>query len=378
MRNLLVFAAPAILLSSCAPSAPAYSGTLQAPSAAVGSTIGGRITRVYTTEGAFVAKGAPLVSFDDAQQVAAVVTAAGQLNQARAALADLRAGTRPQDLARAAALAEQDYAQLQLAQSATPYQATVARTQLREALAQERDAQAAADRARADADRARSLFSTGDISAQQRDAAVEAQQRADAQLASSQAAVRGSHAQTANTTTVTLPQTVAAARAAYQAAREQYLSLAAGARPDQIRQAEAAVRAAQGQLANAHAKLDEMIVRAPADGTVTDMDLHPGDLLAPGAAVATIEERGNPYVRVYVSQRDLGRIKLGDRLTVNADSTPRSFVGVVEQIDARAQFTPESVQTKSDRAVLSFGVKVRVHDPQALLHPGTTVEVPLP
>ena len=371
-------AACAIVVCSCAPSTPAYSGTLQAPSAAVGSTIGGRITRVHTTEGAFVAKGAPLVSFDDAQQTAAVATAAGQLNEARAALADLRAGTRPQDLARAKALAQQDYAQFQLARSATPYQVTVARNQLREALAQERDADAAAVRARADANRARSLSATGDISTQERDAAVEAQARADAQLASSKAAVRAAHAQTTNTTSVTLPQTVASAQAAYQAAREQYLSLAAGARPDQIRQAAAAVRAAHGELANARAKLAEMIVRAPADGVATDMDLHPGDILAPGASVATIEERGNPYVRIYVSQRDLGRVKLGDRVPVHADSTPGTFVGVVEQIDARAQFTPESVQTKSDRAVLSFGVKVRVHDPNGLLHAGTTVDVPLP
>lgn len=365
-------------MCSCAPSTPAYSGTLQAPSAAVGSTIGGRITRVYTTEGAFVAKGAPLASFDDAQQTGAVDAAAGQLSEARAALADLRAGTRPQDLARAKALAQQDYAQLQLARYATPYQAIVARNQLREAFAHERDADAASVRARADANRARSLFSTGDISAQDRDAAVEAQIRADAQLASSRAAVRAAHAQTTNTTVVTLPQTVASAEAAYRAAREQYLSLAAGARPDQIRQAEAGVRTAQGQLANARAKLAEMIVRAPADGVVTGMDLHRGDLLAPGASVATIEERGNPYVRIYVSQGDLGRVQLGDRVTVYADSTPGTFAGVVEQIDARAQFTPQSVQTKSDRAVLSFGVKVRIHDPKELLHPGTTVEVPLP
>ncbi len=378
MRSGLMMAACAVAVCSCAPNAPAYSGTLQAPSAAVGSTIGGRITRVFTSEGEFVAKGSPLVSFDDAQQTATVVAGTGQVNEARAALADLRAGTRPQDLARAKALARHDFAQFLLARSATPYQSTVAQNQLREALAQERDADAAAERARADAVRARSLFATGDVSAQERDRAMEAQKRAGAQLTSSEAAVRAAHAQATNTTTVTLPQTVASAQAAYQAAREQYLSLAAGARPDQIRQAVAAVRAAQGQLANSRAKLAEMIVRAPADGVVTDMDLHPGDLLAPGASVATIEERGNPYVRIYVSQRDLGRIKLGDRVAVHADSMPQTFDGIVEQVDARAQFTPESVQTKSDRAVLSFGVKVRVHDPNGLLHPGTTVEVPLP
>lgn len=320
----------------------------------------------------------PLVQFDDAQQRAAVTAAVGQMNEAQAVLADLEAGTRPQDLARAKALAAQGYAQLQLAQSATPYQVLVARSQLRQALAQERDARAAAQKANADADRARSLFSTGDISAQDRDAAFTAQAHAKAVLASSRAGARAARAQTANTTVVTLPQTVASAHAAYDAAREAYLSLAAGARPDQIRQAEATVHAARGQLDDARAKLAEMVVRAPADGVVTAMDLHAGDLLAPGASVATIEESGNPYTRIYVSQHDLGRIKLGGHVTVRADSTPSTFVGIVEQIDARAQFTPESVQTASDRAVLSFGVKVRVHDPKGMLHPGTTVEVAFP
>ncbi len=374
----MTLAAWAVALSSCAPSTPAYSGTLQAPSAAVGSTIGGRITHVYTVEGAFVRRGAPLVQFDDAQQRAAVMAAAGRLNEARAALADLLAGTRPQDLARAKALARQGYAQLQLAQSAMPYQVTVARSLLRESLAQERDARAAAQRADADGSRARNLFSTGDISARDRDAAVAAQAHADALLASSRAVVRAARAQTINTTAVTLPQTVASAQAAYQAAQQQYLSLAAGARPDQIRRAQAAVRAARGELAVAHAKLAEMRVSAPADGVVTAMDLHAGDLLAPGSSVATIEESGNPYVRLFVSQQDLGRIKLGERVTARADSTPGTFMGVVEQIDSRAQFTPESVQTKSDRAVLSFGVKVRVQDPKEELHPGTTIEVSLP
>ncbi len=77
---------------------------------------------MYTTEWAFITKGSRLVAFDDARQRAAVAAATGQVNGARAALVDLRAGTRPQDLARAKALAQHDYAQLELARSATPYQ----------------------------------------------------------------------------------------------------------------------------------------------------------------------------------------------------------------------------------------------------------------
>ncbi len=382
MRKLFIVCAvflATIVLSACAQrSNDVYSGTLQAPSAAVGSTVGGRVARVLVTEGSSVRKGAALVRFDEAQPHAALVSAVARLAQAEATRADLLAGSRPQDLARAQALAAQHAAQLRLAQATSPYTSRVARSQLRQALAQEYDARAAAKAARIDAARKRSLFSTGDVSAQQRDAAVAAEAHAIAQLAAAIAAVRSARAQAANTTAVTLPENVAAAASGYRAAQEQYLSLAAGPRPEQVRAAQAAVRSARGDVAAAHAHLADTTVRAPADGLVTAMDLHAGDLVAPGASVATIDENGNPYVRIYVPQSELGRIALGAKLSVRSDATPASFVGVVEQIDARAQFTPQSVQTADDRAVLSFGIKVRVHDPQQKLHPGTTVEVALP
>lgn len=355
-----------------------YSGTLQAPSAAVGSTVGGRVIHVFVSEGGSVRKGSPLVQFDDAQERATLNSSTAKLGQARAALAELLAGARPQDLERARQLAEQQRAQAVLAQNTTPYQSSVAVNQLRQALAQQHDAREAARVADINADRMRSLYSTGDISAQDRDAAVANEAHANAQLANATDAVRSAQAQAANTTAVTLPQNAAAAEAGYRAAEAQYQSLAAGARPDEVRQAQATVRAAQSDVAASHSRLNEMIVRAPAEGVVTAMDLHPGDLVAPGASVATIDETGNPYVRIYVPQSELGRVKVGSNVNVQSDASSEHFSGSVEQIDSRAQFTPENVQTASDRAVLSFGVKVRVHDPDHHLHSGTTVEVAIP
>ena len=367
-------------LSACGPRAEnAYSGTLQSNSAAVGSTLGGRVTRVLVSDGSSVQPGAVLVQFDDAQPRAALASANARLGQARAALSDLLAGARPEDLARARALAEQQRAQLALASSTEPYQGAVVRNQLRQAQAQLADARAAAVQAHSDARRMESLFATGDVSAQQRDAAVARARQADAQVANAGAAVRAARAEAANATAVTLPENAAAAEAAYRAAQEQYAALAAGPRPEQVQQARAAVRAAQSDVAAARDRLAETLVRAPAAGVVSAIDLHPGDLVAPGASVATIEEAGNPYVRVYVPQSELGRVRVGAALAVRSDAVPGvRFGGIVEQVDAQAQFTPQNVQTASDRAVLSFGVKVRVRDPQRSLHPGTTVDVVLP
>jgi HlyD family secretion protein len=378
--NRLLAAAVTMLWAGCASRAHyGYSGTLQAPSAAVGSTIGGRVAAVFVREGDSVHRGEVMLQFVDSNERAALAGALGRLAQARAALADLKAGARPEDLARTAALARQQLAEYHAAASTQPYQSTIARNQLHQALAQLSDAQAAAADAHVDAERMRKLFATGDVSAQERDAAVEREARAHAQLVDRIAAVRAARAQRVNTTRVTLPQNALAALAAYHAAEEQHRLLAAGPRPDAVRQAEAAVRSAHADVAAAQARLDDMIVRSPSDGMVTAMDLHAGDLIAPGASIATIDESGNPYARIYVPQKKLGEVRVSAHVQVRSDSLPTArFDGVVEEIDDRAQFTPQDVQTAADREILSFGVKVRVLDPRHQLFPGTTVEVDVP
>jgi HlyD family secretion protein len=380
MKRIAFAIVAGVTLAACAARTDnIYSGTLQVPSAAVGSTVAGRVVDVLVSDGSPVRAGGALLRFDDAQTRAALESATARLSQAQATLADLLAGPRAADLAHAQALAEQQHAQANLAQSTAPYQAAVLRDQLHQALSQVADARAAAVAAHHDADRMRTLYATGDVSGQQRDAAVAREKQTSAQVANMVAAARAARTQVSNALAVTLPENAASAQAAYRAAQEQYQSLAAGARPDQIHEANAAVRAAQGDVATARVRQDETVVRSPADGVVTAMDLHAGDLVAAGASIATIDEGGNPYVRIFVPQAKLGRVTVGAHLTVQSDAMPgTSFDGIVEQVDSEAQFTPQNVQTADDRAVLSFGVKVRVHDPGRQLHAGTTVGVTVP
>jgi membrane fusion protein YbhG len=377
----LVLTASLTLLAACARGDQgfAYSGTLLAPSAAVGSTIGGRVSAVLVSDGAPVSAGDVLVRFDDAQERAALESARGKLAQARAALADLVAGPRSEDLARLQALAAQQRAAYERANLSTSHQLAALRAQVRQAAGQAAEAAAAAREAQRNAQRMRSLYATGDVSQQTRDASSAREAETAAQVRSAQAAVRAARAQLANAAKATLPEDIAGALAGYRAAQEAYRSLAAGSRPEQIQQAQAAVKAAQGDVADAQARLRETVVRAPASGIVNDLNLYPGDLLAPGAAVATVDETGNPYVRIYVPQSNLNRLRKGQTVRVRSDALPGvTFSGNVEQLDSQAQFTPQNVQTESDRATLAFGVKVRVQDPQRRLHGGTTVEVALP
>jgi HlyD family secretion protein len=356
-----------------------FSGTVQAPSAAVGSPIGGRVTEVAVQDGQRSRTGQVLVRFDNAQEAAALESARHQAAAAAAALADLRAGARTADLARAGDQARQARETYDSARLSETRQVAILDGALAQARAQLADALAAAKDARGDALRAQRLYVTGDLSAQQYDADVAREARTVAQVDAARAGVLNARRQLEQARQVTLPHETAAARAAFDAAQNAYRSLAAGARPDVVRQAAAALAAARSGVADAQARLDDTIVRAPADGVVSASNLHVGDLVAPGASVATIDEDGEPYVRIYLPQSMLERVHLGERLGVHPDSQPSvTLAGNVEQIDAQAQFTPQSVQTAEDRATLSFGVKVRIHDRDHPVHGGTTATVALP
>ena len=356
-------------LASCSSDRFAYSGTLQTESARVGSTIGGRVTGIFASDGQRVKAGQVLVELDASGQQAALAAARSQVAQARAALADLLAGPRPEEVARALA-AE---ASAKAVFDKTPQELHVARDNLRQAQAALAQAHAQYHQATLAYERMQRLYAEGAIAAQARDDARATYQSAAAAVRSQRAAVAAAHArlieaQTADT---------AVAQQSYSSAVANRQLVQAGARPDQVGQARAAVDAALANVAAAQTNLREMTIRAPADGVIDSLDLRVGDLLGPRAQVAIVRELREPYVRIYVAQHDLGKISVGQTVEIRSDALAESFSGRIEQIDQDAQFTPRDVQTREDRADLTYGVKVRVHDPKARLPGGTTVEVAL-
>lgn len=317
--------------------------------------------------------------FDDTQQRAALANARHQMTALAAALADLQAGARQPDLARAADQAHQAREQFESARLTVADQLVALHGQLAQARAQLADARAnAADTAR-DAARTRALAATGDVSLQARDTAATRDARARAQVAVAEGAVATAGAQLHNAEMVTLPRTATAALAAFEAAQNSYRSLASGPRPGAVRQALASLAAARSNVAGAEARLNDTIVRAPADGVVSAIDLRVGDLVTAGAPVAVIEEGGEPYVRIFVPQSKLNRVNVGTRVDVHPDSQPGVVLsGNVEAVDQQAEFTPQNVQTVDDREALSFGVKIRIHDREHLVNGGTTATVTVP
>ena len=136
---------------------------------------------------------------------------------------------------------------------------------------------------------------------------------------------------------------------------------------------------ARAQLADIESQLKEMQVIAPAESILEVLSVKVGDVLPPNGEVATLLLPQHLWVRVYVPETWLGKIKLGEQVRVQVDSFPgKDFPGEVEQINRQAEFTPRNVQTVEDRIKQVFGVKIRLPSDDDRLRAGMAADVYFP
>jgi len=143
-----------------------------------------------------------------------------------------------------------------------------------------------------------------------------------------------------------------------------------------IAQAEANYRAAQQRLKEAQADLNETKIYSPVDGVILSRPVEVGEVVNPGTVLYVIVDLNKLYVKVYVPEPDIGKLKLGLPARVYIDAYPeRFFNGKITKIYEQAEFTPKNVETKQERVKLVFGVEVSVDNPEGLLKPGMPADV---
>jgi HlyD family secretion protein len=178
--------------------------------------------------------------------------------------------------------------------------------------------------------------------------------------------------------TLIAAQEVDRARQAYEvavaqekSARQKLLLLEAGARPDQIEAARGQLAQARNALDMAKTRLKEMTIFSPLDGVVLRKNLEVGELANPGVPILTLMKPSDIWVRAYVPEEEVGRIKVGSPARVAVDAYPaRRFPGRIIEIASEAEFTPRNVQTKKERVNLVFRIKIAVDNPEGILKPG--------
>jgi HlyD family secretion protein len=169
-----------------------------------------------------------------------------------------------------------------------------------------------------------------------------------------------------------------AAEARLEAAREALALMVEGPRQEDIASAQATLAADKAQLALVRQVLDDTVLYAPADGIIRDRILEPGDIASPQTPVYTLALTDPLWVRAYVQESDLGRVRPGMRAQVLTDSFPdKRYEGWVGYIAPTAEFTPKTVQTEELRTHLVYQVRINVCNPHGELRLGmpATVEI---
>ncbi|MFI4938253.1 MAG: secretion protein HlyD [Candidatus Berkiellales bacterium] len=159
-------------------------------------------------------------------------------------------------------------------------------------------------------------------------------------------------------------------------AKELYKLEEEGFRSEDIAGAKSQLEAAKAQLGTAETNLEDTILYAPSDGIVLTRIREPGSILAVGVPVITLSLINPIWVRAYVSEIDLGRIKPGMHVLVYTDTQPNNpYPGEIGFISPQAEFTPKNIETKELRTDLVYRLRIVVEDPKGQLRQGMPVTV---
>jgi len=161
------------------------------------------------------------------------------------------------------------------------------------------------------------------------------------------------------------------AQAQHEAAQQALLKVRKLSRPEEV-------RAAQARFAQAEAGRDllkktiaDATIISPLSGIVTHKAVEPGEYVGPGTPLLTIADLDSVRLNIYVTEVELGRVRLGQRAEIRIDSHPdRSLSGTIIFISPEAEFTPKNVQTREERVKLVYRVKIEIPNPENILKPG--------
>jgi membrane fusion protein YbhG len=157
---------------------------------------------------------------------------------------------------------------------------------------------------------------------------------------------------------------VVSARARSGMARARLDLLEAGTRTEEKDEAHAQYLQAVGKLQEIEANLKETTVAAPELAIVDVLAVRKGDLVPPNQPILRVLRIGDLWVKVYVPETELGKVRLGQDVEVTIDSYPgQRFPGTIFFIAAQSEFTPRNVQSLDERRHQVFGIKVRVAQP---------------
>ena len=334
------------------------SGNIEVTDADVGFKISGRVLERAVSEGDLVTAGQLVARLEDADIRQEVAVRKAEVMAAHAQLSELEAGSRPEVVAQAEAAVQRAAARVRELQTGSRPQEI--------ATAEAAVASAAADfeRIRQDYERQRTLF--------QKDVIAEREFQAyQSSYDMAQARLREAEERLSLVREGPRAEQVELAQAALKEAEERLREIRNGPRVETIEQARARLQQTREALQLSETRLGYASIVAPLSGVVLTDSIEAGEFVAPGTPVVTVGDLHHVWLRGYVDETDLGRVKVGQAVQVTTDTYPdKVFRGRITFIASEAEFTPRSVQTTKERVKLVYRIKVDIPNPDMELKPG--------
>ncbi|MBI4573644.1 MAG: efflux RND transporter periplasmic adaptor subunit [candidate division NC10 bacterium] len=352
------------------------SGRIEVTEVNVSSKVTGRVAALSVEEGSDVKAGQPIATLEGEELEAQLRQGRAALQSAQARLAQARITLRvePTTIRTQIRQAEEN---LRAAEERLRMLRAGFRTQeIEEGRANLRQSQARLEIARLTRDRFRELLADGAIAKQDLD-------RAESDFQAAEAAVRAARERLGMLEEGTRLEEIRMANAerdraaaALEAARANAATL--DLRQQDVRVAEAVVGEASANVRRLETQVAELKVFAPLDATVLTKAVEVGEVVAAGKPIVLLGDLDRPWIKVYVTETDLGKVKLGAPARVLVDSFPQQpFQGTVTWIADQAEFTPKNIQTKEERVNLVYAVKITIGNAQRKLKAGMTADAEL-
>jgi HlyD family secretion protein len=296
------------------------SGNIEVTDIRLSFRIAGRLDSLLVNEGDIVSKGQLIARLEKSDQELSLKQAQANVKYAQSVLAELETGSRKQEIEHA-------------------------RAELTRARAGVETARAQLKLAQADDERFSRLYKQGGISLR------------EYQVYQTQFEIaRNAHRE---------------ALARLESAGQQLSLVEEGARSEKIDQARSQLKIAREGLQQAKLLLGYTDLYSPIDAVVLSKSTEPGEYMTPGSPVITIGDLSRPWLRAYINETDLGKVKLNQEVEVTSDTYPgKVYTGRISFISPEAEFTPKAVQTHEERVKLVYRIKIALENPEQELKPG--------
>lgn len=342
------------------------SGRIEGYETDIGAKVPGRIAAIAVREGDAVKAGQLIVRLNDEEIQA----------QQRGLQARLTAAQQQERQARLQIQVvdtQIEEAQLTLEQSQGDQQGRIFQAQatVAAAEAQLKQAQSQLKLARVDRDRFAQLVQDGATPRQRFDQAQTTYETAQSTVEASQKQVDAARGGLALAKTSSFNPGIRNARLAGLLQQRQQATAQLQAAQAEVKNAQAAIQQIQAQIAYLN-------IVSPIDGVVTARSVEPGAVVVSGKTLLSIVNLNTVYLRGYVPEGSIGKVRVGQAAQVFLDSNSgKPLTATVATIDPQASFTPENIYFKDDRVKQVFGIKLKIDNPAGFVKPGMPADATL-